>query len=65
MKKLLKAAILREREFISGIEKSDQKDNPQVVTMRLQAEGRLQVFEAVLFALRGDQVDLKIFAGKL
>ena len=63
IKLLVKKATQREQSFIKSCETGSQAQNPQVVTMRQQAEGRLIAFEAINQALAGDLVDLKILAG--
>jgi hypothetical protein len=65
MIKLLKMAIKREKDFISGCESSDQKNNPQVIEMRVRAEGRLEAFEAALYAKRGSFCLLNIYAKEI
>lgn len=37
--------------------------NPQMVEMRIRKEAEAQAFESVLRSLRGDTVDIRIFAG--
>lgn len=60
---LLRSAIARERAFIASCKSSDQRDNPQVIEMRLKAEGRLDAFEACLDAARGSFALLRIWIG--
>jgi len=62
--KLVKLSIKREADFIASCKTSAQRDNPQVVEMRLKCEGRLEAFEAVLDALHGSFCFLRIWAGK-
>ena len=59
MIKLLKAAIAKDKRFIAG---NERDINPQVVEMVNKAKGRVDAFEAVLDALRGDTCFLRIMA---
>lgn len=56
---LISQAIEREKKFI---ESCKGNDNPQVVAMRLKAEGRLDALESINRALSGDLVELRIMA---
>lgn len=58
----LQNALHREKDFVDHCKNGDQKDNPQVIEMRLRAEGRVEILDAVIRAIRGDVVDLHIFA---
>ena len=41
----------------------DGSDNPQVIELRVRTEAKQAAFEAVLFAMRGNDVYLNIEAG--
>ena len=56
---LIGQAIDRTKGYI---ENCKGNDNPQVIEMRLKAEGRLAALEDVSYALRGDIVNLRILA---
>lgn len=60
----LKQAINRKRDFVTSFATGDQKDNPQVIEMRIHDQGQLEALEAVLSAIHGDPVWLNIMAGK-
>ena len=47
-------ALKKNLDYVDCCMKSDQKDNPQVVEMKLQAVGRVDALQAVLDAMRGD-----------
>jgi hypothetical protein len=51
----VRKALQKNLDFIDHTMKSDQKDNPQVVKMTLQAVGRIDALQAVLDAMRGDK----------
>jgi hypothetical protein len=57
MRSMLTAAIESQKATIATF-KGDK--NPQVVEMRLKAEGKLEAYEATLLALMGDRVLLKL-----
>ena len=47
-------ALKKNLDFVDHCMKSDQKENPQVIQMKLQAVGRVDALQAVLDAMRGD-----------
>lgn len=60
--RLLELAIKRAAEFSNSCRASDQKDNPQIIQMRLRADAQVEAMQDVLDALRGDFTCLKIMA---
>ena len=51
---MVKKALKKDLDFVDNCIKSEQKDNPQVIEMKLQAVGRVDVLQAVLDAMHGD-----------
>ena len=47
-------ALKKNLDYVDYCMKSDQKENPQVVEMKLQAVGRVDALQAVLDAMRGN-----------
>lgn len=41
----------------------DGSDNPQVIELRIRTEAKQAAFEAVLFAIRGNDIYLNVEAG--
>jgi len=62
--KLIELAIEKDTSFVKGCNESDQRQNPQVVEMRLKAEGRIDGLDCVLRAIKGDNCLLRIIAGQ-
>jgi len=60
----LTTALERERGYVQTCMTCDQRNNPQIITMRLKAEGRTDALEAVLLALRGDMSPLNSICGE-
>jgi len=60
LKRLVLKAILKQQAFL--VSTKPHQDNPQVARMRAQAEGRLEAYQAVRDALRGDLSLLRIDA---
>jgi len=56
---LIEQAITRTETFTANCKGSD---NPQVIEMRLRAEGRIATLEDVLYAIKGDITNLRILA---
>ena len=59
LKALLKCALEREAETITNFSSSD---NPQVIELRLKAEGRVEVLRAVIDYMEDWKVPLKLLA---
>jgi hypothetical protein len=59
---LVQAVRDRSDEFLTTIA---NKENPQVKEMCVRNEGRLEMAEAILQAMRGDMVMIKILGEKL
>ncbi len=57
MKKLLRAAIAKQEEYI---EISEHNQNPQVVAMVIEAKAKRDAYEAVLAAINGDKLWLRM-----
>ena len=64
---------MRKQEMIAKIERAAAKykrisldlagaDNPQVIRLRIRAEAKQEAFEAILLAMRGEDVYLNIEA---
>lgn len=54
----VKKALQKNLDFVDHCMKSEQKDNPQVIEMKLQAAGRVDALQAVLEAMRGDTLGI-------
>jgi len=52
-------ALKKNLEFVDHCIKCDQRDNPQVIEMKLKATGRVDALQAVLEAMRGDTVSIQ------
>ena len=51
---MVEKAIKKNLDFVDAMMKSAQKDNPQIVKMVEGATGRIDAYQAVLDAMRGD-----------
>lgn len=51
---MVEKAIKKNLDFVDAMMKSAQKDNPQIVKMVDGATGRIDAYQAVLDAMRGD-----------
>ncbi len=56
---MVEKAMSRSREMAQTFA---GETNPQIVEMRIRKEAEAQAFESVLRSLRGDSVNLRIFA---
>lgn len=65
---------MKKKDIIEKLEKAIEKhkkikldlagdDNPQIIEMRKSAEAKQEAFEAVLLAMRGNDIYLNIEAG--
>jgi hypothetical protein len=64
IKRLLKAAMKKQNDFIVSCKTCDQKCNPQVIAMRQKTEGQLDALEAAYSALNNDTLYLRILAAE-
>ena len=55
---MVEKALKKNLDFVDHCMKSDQKDNPQIIEQKLQAVGRVDALQAVLFAMRGDTSEM-------
>jgi len=53
---MVQKALRKNIDFVDTMLKSEQKDNPQIVKMVTEAVGRIDAYQAVLDAMRGDTV---------
>lgn len=64
---------MKKQEIIAKVERAIEKykknaqsfaesEHPQIIKLRIRAEAKLEAFEAVLFAMRGDGIYLNIEA---
>lgn len=64
---------MKKQELIARIEEAiekckrlrfmlDESDNPQIIKLRIRTEAKQEAFEAVLLAMRGEDVHLNIEA---
>ena len=51
---MVEKALRKNIDFVDAMLKSEQKDNPQIVKMVTEAVGRIDAYQAVLDAMRGD-----------
>lgn len=59
LKKMVQAAIALRQERITHFMVCDQKNNPQIIEMRLRLQGELEAYDAVLSALNDYPVLLR------
>ena len=63
LERKIEHALERAKIQLDAFSTCEQKDNPQVVAMRLEASGRVEALQAVYLAMRGDEVELNILVG--
>ena len=52
LKRMVLKAIVRQQAFL--VSTKPHQDNPQTAIMRANAEGRLEAYQAIEYALKGD-----------